>query len=132
MKRKLLDTTSWLEANCFSLLANVSAAQGDNLAAEVYRDKAEASGTQNASLDEDPEIKAAWFASIITSRTGVGIVSDIIEFSDYQIYDNFLNNEGRDGIVAIYAHDLAWPVDEEAAHLSITRELAEYNLLFPR
>lgn len=91
MKRKLLDTTSWLEANCFSLLANVSAAQGDNLAAEVYRDKAEASGTQNASLDEDPEIKAAWFASIITSRTGVGIVSDIIELSVLPSFVNFFH-----------------------------------------
>jgi len=59
LTRKCLGETPWLEMYCFSLLTSISATQGDNVTAEVYLDKAEASVPPGSSLEQDPEIGAA-------------------------------------------------------------------------
>jgi len=79
-KRKMLGPTNWLEANCFSLLSSVSAAQGDIVTGEVYTHKAEVTGSPDSSLDKDPEIKAARIDSLITSRIGPGPPGNTIKW----------------------------------------------------
>jgi tetratricopeptide (TPR) repeat protein len=55
MRRKLLGETVWLETNCFALLSAIATAQGDNLTAEVYQDKARASITPDTALEQEQE-----------------------------------------------------------------------------
>jgi hypothetical protein len=68
MRRKLLGETVWLEKNCFALLSAIAAAQGDNLTAEVYQDKARASITPDTPLEQEQEseIRSARLDSIRT------------------------------------------------------------------
>jgi tetratricopeptide (TPR) repeat protein len=71
MRRKLLGETVWLETNCFALLSAIAAAQGDNLMAEVYEDKAGASTAPDTPLEQEPEIRSARLDSIIRIWHGI-------------------------------------------------------------
>jgi tetratricopeptide (TPR) repeat protein len=57
MKRKRFGEMAWLEADIFSLLSAISKAQGDDLTAEVYQDKANQSAAVPSPEPSEPEIQ---------------------------------------------------------------------------
>jgi hypothetical protein len=59
MKRKWFGDMVLLEADIFSLLSAISKAQGDDLTAEVYQDKANQSAAVPSPESSEPEIQFA-------------------------------------------------------------------------
>jgi tetratricopeptide (TPR) repeat protein len=82
MKRKHLGEMAWLEAIIFSLLSAISTAQGDEITAEVYYDKAKHSVTRDSPLEKEPEIQLARLDILrgmqVSTDVQVEIISELI------------------------------------------------------
>lgn len=137
MRRKLLGETVWLETNCFTLLSAIAAAQGDNLTAEVYRDKARASTTADSPLkleqEQESEIRSARLDSIIRTWDGIAPTQprpEVPIFNDPSEYNIYVTRECQHRAVVVYFYSTVFSQVPE--HEELAKQFADYAAAFSK